>query len=253
MDGENKERIETECAKEKKNSDAPKNPQKKKAVIALSIMLALLVILPIISFVDWNSLSPKKEADTDRDSWISFYDDKFFRAPNYDQVVTDDEQYMQMDRVLYYKVGNENVAVVSNPDQYGRTCELFFNYFELVKSGDYENYYSLFTDSYAERHGDINFFTKNRLIFTAQKIYDIQVELKRSAYLENGDADGRFAGSTVYYFNVSYCIKDNDGTFRRDILSGESRTLVFELLETDDEVKISDISFIRPHTSNESK
>ncbi len=239
MDGENKDTTP--------KSKAPvKNRQKKKAIIFVSIVLALLVILPVISFVDWDSIF-KKDGKIDEDSWITFYGDQHFVAPNYDENIEDDKAYMQKDRLLHYSANNETFSVDEDPGQYGLPCKLFYEYFELVKAGDHANYYSLFTKEYAEKHGDINFFTKNKLIFTKQKIYDIKASLIRSTYLKNGDENGEHVGSTVYYFDVSYRIKDNNGTFRRDMRSDEAVPLVFELLETDGEIKISNISFYKPH------
>ena len=218
--------------------------RKKRAIIFVFVILALLIILPIISFIDWNSLSNKK--NTDEDSWITFYGDQHFVAVDYDENIEEDTVYMSKDRRLHYSENNETFSVDSDPSRYGLACELFYKYFELVKAGDHENYYSLFTKEYAEKHGDINFFTKNKLIFTQQKIYNINVKLIRSSYLENGDANGKYVGSTVYYFDVSYRIKDNNGTFRRDMRSDEAVPLVFELLETDGIIKISNISFYKP-------
>ncbi len=242
MDGENKD---TAPASEKKPKEISKRGQKKKAIIFISIVLVLLIILPVLSFVDWDSLSEKE--DTDEDSWITFYGDQHFVTPDYDENIEDDKAYMQKDRMLHYSSSNETFSVDGDPEKYGLPCTLFYEYFELVKNGDYANYYSLFTKEYAEKHEDKNFFTKNKLIFTKQKIYDIKVELLRSAYLKNGDKNGEHVGSTVYYFDVSYRIKDNNGTFRRDIRSDEAVPLVFELLETDGEIKISNISFYKPH------
>ena len=235
--------------KEQKNTKMPKN--KKNAIIFLCATLALLIILPILTFVDWNAIFPKKEDNSDRDSWIKFYGDQYFGAPNYDTNIKDDTKYMQLDRLIYYTLdGHETFSIDDDPSKYGSTCKLFYDYFELVKAGEYESYYSLFTESYAKKHGNTNFFTKKELVFSPQKIYNIKVSLIRSAYLENGDKDGKYVGSTVYYFDVSYCIKDNDGTFRRDILSDESRPLVFELLETNGEIKISDIAFYKQQETN---
>lgn len=233
--------METEA----KDTKAFKDKNKKRAIIFLSVVLALLIILPIISFVDWDSLF-KKEEELDKDSWIKFYGDQYFPEPNFDIVPEEDEKYMQLDRVMYYTEGNERFAIVEQTDDFGPCCSLFFDYFEKIKAGDFRTYYSLFTERYAEENGDINFLTKNKLIFTKQKIYAIEVSLLRKVFLEDGDANGQYVGSTVYYFDVSFKIKDNDGTFRRDVLSDEALPLVFEIIETNGVVRISDISFYKP-------
>ena len=79
--------------------------------------------------------------------------------------------------------------------------------------------------------------------FAPQKIYNIQVTCFRSVYLENGDVNGKYKGYTVYYFDVSYNILDNNGTLRNDFLGDEgTRPLVFEVIEGDGQIKISSVS-----------
>ncbi len=230
------------------DTKAPKAPisrQKKKAIIFASVVLSLLVILPILSILDWNALFGLGEKDKDRDSWIHFYGDQYFGVPDYSENIEEDSKYMDLDRMLYYSSGNETFQIIDNPEDFGNCCVLFYNYFENLKNGDYRRYYSLFTDKYEEEHGDTNPFTKKELKYTPQKVYNIKVTLIQSTFLENGDANGEYVGSTVYYYDVEYSIKDNNGTYRRDILSDQSRSLVFEILETDGKALISDIAFYR--------
>lgn len=216
-----------------------KKKNRKRAIIFLSVTIALVIILPIITFVDFG----KKDVDTDKDSWIKYYDDKFFTEPKFDEIIEDDKKYMQLDRTLYYSDGTERFSVSERTSEFGPCCTLFYDYFEKVKTGDFQNYYSLFTERYVNEHGNINFFTKKNLVFTKQKIYSIDVILVREYKVEEGD----YSGSTVYEYKVSYKIKDNNGTFRRDILSDETVPLMFQLIKTGDTVKINDISFYR-HT-----
>lgn len=222
-----------------------KKKTRKKAIIFLSIVAVLVIVLPILTFIDFGTKNKSPE-ETDKDSWIRYYGDQFFPEPKFDEVIEEDAQYMQLDRVMYYSTGTERFSVDKKTNDFGACCALFYDYFEKVKAGDFKDYYSLFTERYAEEHGNINFFTKNKLIFTKQKIYSIEVTLLREVYLEKGDANENYVGSTVYYFDVSYKIKDNDGTFRRDILSDEAVPLVFEIIETNGKVKINDISFYKP-------
>ncbi|MBE6606954.1 MAG: hypothetical protein E7633_00155 [Ruminococcaceae bacterium] len=228
-----------------KEAKAPANRSKKNAIIFASVILSLLVVLPILTFVDWNALFNIGSQDEDKDSWIHFYGDQYFRTPDYDEDIEKDKDYMDLDRLMYYTNGNETFQVIDNPEDFGKCCVLFYNYFENLKRGDYKRYYALFTDEYEEEYGNTNPFTKRELKYTPQKIYNIRVTLIQSTFLENGDADGNYVGSTVHYFNVEYAIKDNNGTYRRDILSDQSRSIVFEILETNGKVLINDISFYR--------
>ena len=60
--------------------------------------------------------------------------------------------------------------------------------------------------------------------------------------MTNGDANGRYKGYTVYYCDVSYNIKDNNGTLRNDFYGDDSTLpLIFEVIEKDDDAKINNI------------
>ncbi len=228
-----------------KNDKKPISRQKKKAIIFACVVISLLVILPILTFVDWNSLFGLADKPEDKDSWIHFYGDQYFKEPDYSENIEEDLKYMDLDRMLYYSVGNETFQIIDRPEDIGNCCVLFYNYFENLKKGDYTRYYSFFTDRYEQEYGSTNPFTKKELKYTPQKVYNIKVTLIQSTFLENGDANGEHIGSTMHFFNVEYCIKDNNGTYRRDILSNESRSLVFEVLETNGKPLINDISFYR--------
>jgi hypothetical protein len=226
--------------KEKEATDGKKR-SKKRAVIFASVVLSLFVVLSIATAIDWDSLFSKE--DRDRDSWVHYYDDRYFTVPDFTADITEDAEYMtQYDSVPRFTVGNERTQLEDVLPVYKLPCSLLSDYFALVKRGDYEKYYTLFTESYEKTHGDINFFTKRPLIFTMQKLYDIEVTFMKSELPK----DGALSGYAVYYFNVSYRIKDNDGTFRRDIRSDESNTLLFEIVEKDGKAAINDIFFYKP-------
>ena len=248
---ENQITVSEEPSGKDTNVKKPINSQKKKAIIFASVVLSLLVILPILTFVDWNSLFGLGNRPEDKDSWIHFYGDQYFGTPDYSENIEEDLKYMDLDRMLYYSVGNETFQIIDKPEEFGNCCVLFYNYFENLKKGDYTRYYSLFTDRYEAEYGNTNPFTKKELKYTPQKVYDIKVTLLQSTFLENGDANGEYVGSTIHVFNVEYSIKDNNGTYRRDILSNESRSLVFEVLETNGKPLINDISFYRSSGSSD--
>ncbi len=221
-----------------------KKRQKKKALAFLCTVLSLLIILPIISVIDWNALFGLNKED-DRTAWPEkyFFDEQYFYEADYDENIEEDAAYMEKDRSLYYTRGNETFQVLRNPEDYGTPCILFYQYFENLKNGNYRSYYSFFTDEYRDKTGNVNPFTDGEIKYTAQKVYNIKVVLLDSIYLEDGDENGNYKGSTIYKFDVEYCIKDNNGTFRRDIRSNESRWLVFTVIETNGKSLINDITF----------
>ena len=65
-------------------------------------------------------------------------------------------------------------------------------------------------------------------------IYDITVEKLSENYKD---------GNTVYKYNVSYKIYRNNGTFRNDIGSDGSKTLMFTLIGDGTQVKIDAINY----------
>ena len=227
-----------------KEATGGKKRSKKRAVIFALVVLSLLVVLSIAAVIDWDALLLKK--DSDRDSWVHYYDDRYFAIPDFTADITKDQEYMtQYDSVPRFTIGNERTQLEDVLPVYKLPCSLLSDYFALVKRGDYEKYYTLFTESYEKTHGDMNFFTKKPLVFTMQKLYNIEVTFMKSELPKEGE----LSGYAVYYFNVSYCIKDNDGTFRRDIRSDESNTLLFEIVEKDGKAKINDIFFYKPAES----
>jgi uncharacterized protein (AIM24 family) len=59
-----------------------------------------------------------------------------------------------------------------------------------------------------------------------QQIYDIQVVKLREYTVNDGE-------TTIFEFDVSYCIRHNNGTFRDDIGSNVARSQVYQLYRDD--------------------
>lgn len=211
------------------NNGKPKKSIKKTAaVIAVALVLA---VSSVLIFVDPAAISAllKKGDDPTLPMYSPEKQSYSFYKPNYELDVTSVPEYMDLDRYLYYSVGNDSVAITDgNYAKYGEAVEFFGEYFNTVISGDTDKYNTLFTDRYYETnemHG----------LFAPQMIYGITVELLSRNAKENGEV--------TYAFNVSYKIYRNDGTFRNDIPSDASKTLYFELVSSNGRVKIDRITY----------
>ena len=217
------------------NKTGPKKETKKKIIIFFVILAAAAVLLPLINMIDFDALVPEDDPEKETEITTLTLGSHHFLEPDYEKDIMLDEKYLKENRYLHYTYDNETFEVDGDAANYGNVCVFFDEYFKAVISGDYEKYNLMFTDEYIEKYGEKT--------FTQQKIYNINVECIHSDYLKDGDAKGKYKGYYVYYFDVSYNIMDNDGTFRNDFLGDEGvLPLVFEVIEGDGKVQISSIS-----------
>lgn len=156
-----------------------------------------------------------------------------FEKIDFSRDVTADETYLGKNRYISYT--NETGAVTENIvdgnyEKYGEDIVFFAEYFDYLISGDYNTFDTLFTKSYFKNHPH----TDTEFGFTKQGIYDIHISYAKE-YTES---------NTEYsIYEVVYKIYENDGTFRRDIGSGESRPQYITLAHINGEIYISDISY----------
>ncbi len=199
--------------------------RKKRALIFAVTVIVLgtisAVLLPIINHYE------NKTDDEPTNMYSDELHSYIFHTPDYDLDVTTVEEYMELDRMLYYKYGAEEYGIDGNAEDYGRDVAFFAEYFDIVISGKWEEYNNLFTDHYYETE-------KPRNRFAPQMIYDMHIE-KLWVGGENGE--------DRYAYNVSYRIYRNNGTFRNDIDSGAAKTLYFELVDVEGELKIDRITY----------
>lgn len=215
-------------AAEKNAADIRKR-NKRRIVIGFVVLCVLgLVSAVCLQNPQWFELEKEITVNT------SMYSDRIvsytFYPTDYDLDVTADEVYMGLDRYVYYKNGNETIAITDGDyAAYNPAVAFFGTYFETVIAGDAEKYNTLFSDLYYETN-------EPYVRFAPQMLYDIRIEM-----LSN---DPQNDGSVLYAFNVEYKIHRNDGTFRNDIDSDASKKLYFELFEDKEGVvKIDRITY----------
>jgi len=224
---------------DREQKDNKNASNKKKVLIFFGVLIAALILLLLLDRIDFDSISDRiTEKDSDApektESQVVTVDPFFLAEPNYNEDITADADYMKMNRNLHFSTGEESIEIINRSDSGDPVCQFFYDYFATVIPGNYKDYPSFFTEDYQKK----NKFEP----FTPQKLYDITVTHKSSAYLENGDASGKYKGYSVYYFEVAYYIKDNNGTFRDDFYGDDGTLpLIFELLVKNDVVKISSV------------
>lgn len=209
------ENIETKDAKTERNK------QKKGIIIAFALMLSVILVwyavIPGVNYVV-NAVKQSKKSEYTSDYMDHIKSFAFYPA-DYTEDITKDDEYMQKNRYISYQKGGDTYIITDGDySGYDSTVEFFARYFDTVINGNYEEYDSYFTDKYFEEQS-------NKESFTPQKLYDIVVRFKGTSTVD---------GAVSYIYYVDYKIFKNNGTFRNDIESDSSRTLVYELYVYDD-------------------
>ncbi len=224
------------------SAPSKRNNQKKAKTILLSLVIALVVLL-LLNLIPFEQLT-KQTIDNlpeETESVVTYPTENFY-TPDYEEDVTKDEVYQKYNRLLTFARENETFSVTpETAESHGPVCVLFQDYMEALMAGDTETCNNLFTKEYLEKKGKFS--------FAPQKVYDMTVEVVRSEVLTNGDAKGEYKGYTVTYCEVSYKIRQNNGTLRKDFYrEGDTLPQIFEVLEKDGKAQINQIRSIRSGT-----
>lgn len=219
----NKDGKQLDIAPEdRRDAAADKKKIKRIALIVLSAFLVLAAIYGALLAVD-DLLEPEY-------SEASYEDYRFYEA-DYSKNILEDKLYLSLNRNIYFeRMGSESVLTKENAIGISLAADLFFDYFDCLVKGDYENYSSFFTQECLESK---KFTLPER--FTMQGIYDVHINMYRS------DVVDEESDTVREIYEVSYRIFENNGTFRSDILPDETRTLVFEINITKGVAKINAI------------
>ena len=195
--------------------------KKKRTVKVILIVFAVIAVVSVLgAMLDPDRLTDRWFGEEEQPKEIYFYpeDDEKNSLQN--------AEYLGLDHRVFYSDPTTG-ATYSLEEADLPTAEpfarFFYYYFETVMQGDATGYAVHFSDAY---------LTENELPgdFTVQMIYDIHVR----PYLVDG-TDERSA------YLVDYKIYRNNGTFRDDMGSNASRTLLFYLVEENGELCIDGI------------
>ena len=200
--------------------------RKKKRRLLLSFIVLALVILSVFAVILALALKDTDPLPTEEELISSFYEKNktYFVTPDFEAKPSDDTDYMDgYDRAFYFNEGGVTVDLKPADREAYPALDTVCRLIEASMAGDHDAYNALFTERYLDAKG-------RQGAFTGQKLYRITVTA-------NGERDG------TYYYTVTYAIKDNDGTLRKDIVSDAERDMVLTLTLVEGVYRIDAMSF----------
>ncbi len=199
------------------------------AVIALAAVL-LIALVPLLSLLF-------QEPDPTYD-----YD---FADPALSADIFADEEYMGLDRSIYYTTGQggyefKNAISESDYTSYNKAVQLLIKLVLAAQAGDTAAYNACFSSEYIAKEGKFG-------SFTMQKIYDINIR----EYAVSADLQIPDVYDEVFVYGLSYKIKDNNGSLRNDIGSdGAREQYMTVVLDKNDRAWIYGVQTVHYRPSN---
>lgn len=191
-------------------------------------MIAALILMPVLDRAI--NGTEDEEATTVRYNTVIYFD------PDYDYDIMQDQEYLGLDRYIYYKDIRTGETIILMEDEiknYGPAMVTLKAMIDAIIMGDHETYNALFSSNYFAVEG-----REPEPPFTMQQVYDIlitRVDVQDIASDELGNY-------TQYDYTVEYKIHKNNGTFRTDLGHDDSRKQYFVLSDsTGDDVLIDQI------------
>ena len=232
----NRRAIKPEKNVESHNSSSQKKRKKTAAVITAAACGICVIGLFFLNVGELNfdfGIFHKETEQVEYDGYgqhrISLYD------PDWESDIFLNPDWLDKNRYITYTENGMSLTLVDyDYASCGKPVEMFGEYVDALMHGDAEKVNSFYTDSYFETHDRLE-------KITMQKLYNIEVE-----YISESEIE--LSGRTVvqYIYKFTYMIMENDGTFRGDLVSDAMKPQYYTLIEDDDEIKISDISYIYP-------
>ena len=150
------------------------------------------------------------------------YGDGAFYEP-YKGDIMSNKEYLDLDRKVYFADGSgmEVSMEKGNLNEFNQEAIFLYNYLQTIIAGDKNAYNACFNETYFQTH-------EPQARFNQQMLYGAKI-----TYHSRGNDE---SGVWVQY-KLEYMIYRNDGTFRRDIRSNESRPQ-YITLRVEPEVRI---------------
>ena len=143
---------------------------KRRMLIVLGIILAVILLMSVLVTVLENWLAKKQIEQPIHGTPQTI----IFHTPNYDEDITKDTSYMDLDRQIYYADPYTGVTVSLKSDSYwehGDGVELLCHMIESIIAGNHEKYNRFFSDAYFDVEPE-------KEPFTPQKLYNITITLQ---------------------------------------------------------------------------
>ncbi len=175
-------------------------------IVFASITALLLTLYFVIALGERIYQSTQQQRSTEKHEDIVL--DVEFYPVEYDKNIFDDQEYCNLiaDGIIVYDDGGTRINYfLDDPSVGSISADCIFNMVKSVVYGNADEYNSFFSQEYFKAH------TKKEN-FTMQKIYDCNLQIRsKEDVSENGN------NYTKYVFTLSYCIYENNGSFRKDI------------------------------------
>ncbi len=215
--------------------------QKQKRLLALALVLIAFTVLALLNTVDFSKtpeITTNAPYAPDTLPPDSFY-------PTSDGDLSKETEYLTKDLTPSYTTRNGLTEDLATAADYPYT-DFFKAYFAALQNGDSEALNNLHSEVYFRNHTPYTAFSK-------QYLYDVTISYFDQATIEKADSaeDQIYIGRQLTYFEVTYRIYKNDGSFRRDIVDDMAITQIFTLLLEKDgsNPKLNSISYWNTNTT----
>lgn len=224
-----------------RDEEAIKNKEKRKKILLIAVcaVLGVFLLLGIAALIlsgIQNSLRDRAKEKLEEDSRRSY----IYPPPDYDFDIFKDEKYLELDRNVRFNDGfSQTVITDENKSAYPDEIQFMYNVVNLIINGDYTGYNKIFTEDYLASAGN-----DLREIFTMQQLFEIGLE-----YMDSREE----GGSEYIDIEITYRIRNNNGTFRNDLDYNDTGALpVVYMLVKDSEsgsIKVGGILTVRKYLS----
>ena len=222
---------------------------KKIIIITFCVMMAFVVVYFIFSTFLYDAVSetligyfPWLESILNDGAGNQYQGNNFtniFYTPDYDHDIMKDQEYLDLDRNIYYYASSDQYGsvVVLDEENCGKQAmgvTLLYEYVEAIIAGDVDAYNAFYSDYYFE-HKEI----EPDPGFTMTQLYDIKITNMGQRKI----SDKKLGDYTQYEFVLQYSIHKNNGTFRSDIGSDENAANYILITDRNGKLMIEDTFF----------
>lgn len=193
--------------------------KQRKKIIRLLILICIVGMLIGVAALLIDAYAREQEDQ------IYYYPAHMFATPDFSFDILSDEDYLGLDRSIYYTKDNITAPIKGDESE---IAAFWCAYFSAILHGDADAYNGLFSEFYLSRKD-------KQQNFTMQRIYNIQVEFY------DAKPDPEDEKQIVQIYIISYRIAQNNGTFRRDILSDMEGAQALYLIEENGKIKIDQV------------
>jgi hypothetical protein len=217
------------------NEERIKKLEKKKKILKIAV---LTVIGAFAALVALSFILPAIESRL-RDQRKSELEDRarrsiIFAPSNWDLDIFQEEGYLILGRDVWVNEGVISTVITDvNYIDYAPEVRFMYDIVNFIINGNYAEYNKIFTDEFIRAHedGESGLWSEE---FTMQQLFEIEISYVKSGLLEYG---GMF-----YDMQLSYRIRNNNGTFRRDLEANDEGSLpiIYRLVSHGSGFKVSD-------------